>query len=169
MLPVEWLTLGLSYSYTDAKYRSYLVPNAPPAPPTDNSGHTIPFTPRNAANFRAETHFGAPGGTGKIRIGADVTYRSAIQFNDANNTPDFILAKSAYHGVLNMHATWSSNDDRSEVTVWAKNLNDKRAIINNADLSNFFDTVAEYNKGGYVSIDNWNDPRTVGISLTRRF
>ncbi len=169
MLPVEWLTLGLSYSYTDAKYRSYLVPNAPPDPPTDNSGHTIPFTPHNAANFRAETHFGAPGGAGKIRIGADVTYRSAIQFNDANNTPDFILAKSAYHGVLNVHAAWSSNDDLSEVTVWAKNLTDKRAIINNADLSNFFDTVPEYNKGGYVSIDNWNDPRTVGISLTRRF
>jgi iron complex outermembrane receptor protein len=169
VLPVEWLTLGLSYSYTDAKYRSYLVPNPPPGPPTDNSGHTIPFTPRNAANFSAETHFGAPGGAGKIRIGADVTYRSAIQFNDANNTPDFILAKSAYHGVLNMHATWSSSDDRSEVTAWAKNLTDKRAIINNADLSNFFDTFAEYNKGGYVSIDNWNDPRTVGISLTRRF
>jgi len=120
MLPIEWLTLGLSYSYTDAKYRSYLVPNAPPAAPTDNSGHTIPFTPRNAANFRAETHFGVPGDAGTIRIGADVTYRSAIQFNDANSTPDFILAKSAYHGVLNMHATWSSSHDRSEVTVWAK-------------------------------------------------
>jgi iron complex outermembrane receptor protein len=169
MLPIEWLTLGLSYSYTDAKYRSYLIPNAPPDPPTDNSGHTIPFTPRNAANFRAEAHFGAPGGAGKIRIGADVTYRSSIQFNDANDTPNFIVSKSAYHGVLNMHATWSSNDDRSEVTVWAKNLTDKRAIINNADLSNFFDTVGEYNKGGYVSIDNWNDPRIVGISLTRRF
>jgi iron complex outermembrane receptor protein len=168
MLPIDWLTLGLSYSYTDAKYRSYLIPNAPPSPPTDNSGHTIPFTPRNAANLRAETHFGAPRG-GKIRIGADVTYRSAIQFNDANSTPSFIVAKSAYHGVLNMHATWSSSDERFEVTGWAKNVTDKRAIINNADLSNFFDTFAEYNKGGYVSIDNWNDPRTVGISLTRRF
>jgi iron complex outermembrane receptor protein len=168
MLPIDWLTLGLSYSYTDAKYRSYLIPNAPPSPPTDNSGHTIPFTPRNAANVRAETHFGAPRG-GKIRIGADVTYRSAIQFNDANSTPSFIVAKSAYHGVLNAHATWSSSDDRFEVAGWAKNVTDKRAIINNADLSNFFDTFAEYNKGGYVSIDNWNDPRTVGISLTRRF
>jgi hypothetical protein len=117
---------------------------------------------------RAETHFGAPRG-GKIRIGADVTYRSAIQFNDANSTPSFIVAKSAYHGVLNAHATWSSSDDRFEVAGWAKNVTDKRAIINNADLSNFFDTFAEYNKGGYVSIDNWNDPRTVGISLTRRF
>jgi outer membrane receptor protein involved in Fe transport len=50
MLPIDWLTLGLSYSYTDAKYRSYLVPNAPPAPPTDNAGHTIPFTPNNTSN-----------------------------------------------------------------------------------------------------------------------
>jgi iron complex outermembrane receptor protein len=169
MLPIEWLTVGFSYSYTDAKYRSYLVPNPPPNPPTDNSGHIIPFTPHNAANVRAEAHFGAPGGAGKIRIGADVTYRSSIQFNDANNTPDFILSESAYHGVLNMHATWSSTDNRAEVALWAKNLTDKRAIVNNADLSNFFDTVGEYSKGGYVSIDNWNDPRTVGISLTRRF
>jgi len=68
-----------------------------------------------------------------------------------------------------MHATWSSDGDRSEVTVWVKNLTDKRAIINNADLSNFFDTVGEFNKGGYVSINNWNDPRLVGISVTRRF
>jgi iron complex outermembrane receptor protein len=169
MLPVEWLTLGLSYSYSDAKYRSYLVPNAPPSPPTDNSGHTIPFTPHNAANFRAETHFRAPAGAGKIRIGADVTYRSSIEFDDANDTPRFIVAKSAYKGVLNMHATWASNDDHTEVTLWGKNINDKRAIINNADLSNFFDTVGEYNKGGYVSIDNWNDPRILGISLTKRF
>jgi iron complex outermembrane receptor protein len=169
MLPIEWLTLGLSYSYSDAKYRSYLVPNPPPTPPTDDSGHTIPFTPRNAANFRAEAHFGAPHGAGQIRIGADITYRSAIQFNDANNTPDFIISKSAYQGVLNVHTTWSSNDERFEVSAWAKNLTDKRAIINNADLSIFFDTLAEYNKGGYVSIDNWNDPKTVGISLTRRF
>ena len=110
-----------------------------------------------------------PGDAGKIRIGADVTYRSSIEFNDANDTPRFIVAKSAYHGVLNTHVTWSSDSDRSEVTVWGKNVTDKRAIINNADLSNFFDTFAEYNKGGYVSIDNWNDPRTVGISFTRRF
>jgi iron complex outermembrane recepter protein len=168
-LPIDWLNLGLSYSFTDARYRSYLVPNAPPDPPTDNSGHTIPFTPRNAANFSAETHFSAPHGAGKIRIGADITYRSAIQFNDANTTPAFILSKSAYRGVLNAHAIWSTDSDSLEASLWAKNLTDKRAIINNADLSNFFDTLGEYAAGRYVSIDNWNDPRTVGISLTKRF
>jgi iron complex outermembrane receptor protein len=169
MLPIEWLTLGLAYSYTDAKYRSYLVPNAPPDPPTDNSGHKIPFTPHNALNVSAEVHVRPPGNAGEIRVGADVTYRSSIQFNDANSTPNFIVAKSAYHGVLNAHAIWASNDDLTEVSVWAKNLTDKRAIINNADLSNFFDTIGEFKKGGYVSIDNWNDARTVGVSLTKRF
>ena len=167
-LPTEWLTLGLAYSYTDAKYGSYLTPN-PSGPPTDNSGHIIPFTPRNALNLSAETHFSAPGGSGKVRVGGDVTYRSSIQFNDANSTPAFIVAKSAYKGVLNLHAIWSSEDDHYEVSLWAKNLTNRRAIINNADLSNFFDTIGEFNKGGYVSIDNWTDARTVGVSLTGRF
>ena len=55
------------------------------------------------------------------------------------------------------------------MTVWAKNLNDKRALINTADLSNFFDTIGEFNNGGRVFIANYNEPRTVGISLTERF
>jgi hypothetical protein len=41
--------------------------------------------------------------------------------------------------------------------------------FNTADLSNFFDTIAEFNSGGRVFIANYNEPRTVGISLTERF
>jgi hypothetical protein len=80
-----------------------------------------------------------------------------------------VVHRSAYKGLLNLHAIWSSAEDRTEVTVWAKNLNDKRALINTADLSNFFDTVGEFNNGGRVFIANYNEPRTVGISLTERF
>jgi iron complex outermembrane receptor protein len=167
-LLANWLTLGLAYSYTDAKYGSYLQPN-PAGPATDYSGHKIPFTPRNALNVNAEARFGAPIGSGQVRVGGDITFRSTIQFNDANSTPDFAVHRSAYKGLLNLHAIWSSEEDRTEVTVWAKNLNDKRALINTADLSNFFDTVGEFNNGGRVFIANYNEPRTVGISLTERF
>ena len=55
------------------------------------------------------------------------------------------------------------------MTVWAKNLNDKRALINTADLSNLFDTVGEFNSGGRVFVGNYNEARTIGISLTERF
>ncbi|HLZ84920.1 MAG TPA: hypothetical protein VKQ54_15255, partial [Caulobacteraceae bacterium] len=72
-------------------------------------------------------------------------------------------------GLLNMHIRWSSEDDRFEVSLWAKNLTNTQSIINNADLSNFFDTIPEYNAGKIVSIDNWTDSRTLGISLTGKF
>jgi hypothetical protein len=32
-----------------------------------------------------------------------------------------------------------------------------------------FDTVGEFNSGGLVFVANYNEPRTVGISLTQRF
>jgi iron complex outermembrane receptor protein len=163
-----WLDLGATYSYTDAKYGRYLTPNAS-GPPTDNSGHLIPFTPRHALNVSAETHFRAPAGSGIMNIGGDVTYRSGIQFNDANSAPALIVSKSQYKGLVNAHIRWSSDNDKLEVSLWAKNLTNTQAIINYADLSNFFDTFAEYNSGKYVSIVNWTDSRTLGISLTGRF
>ncbi|MDB5482774.1 MAG: TonB-dependent receptor [Caulobacteraceae bacterium] len=164
----SWLNLGATYSYTDAKYGRYLTPN-PSGPPTDNSRHLIPFTPRHALNVSADTHFRAPGGSGVVNIGGDVTYRSGVQFNDANSTPAFIVSKSQYKGLLNMHIRWSSDNDKFEVALWAKNLTNTQAIINNADLSNFFDTIAEYSAGKIVSIDNWTNSRTLGISLTGKF
>ena len=167
-LLANWLTLGLSYSYTNAKYGRYLQIN-PAGPPADYSGHTIPFTPHNALNVNAEARFGAPFGSGHVRVGGDITYRSTIRFDDANSAPDFVVHRSAYKGLLNLHAIWSSQGDRTEVTVWAKNLNDKRALINTADLSNLFDTVGEFNSGGRVYVGNYNEARTIGISLTERF
>ena len=163
-----WLDLGATYSYTDAKYGRYLTPNAS-GPPTDNSGHLIPFTPRHALNVSAETHFRAPGGSGVMNVGGDVTYRSGIQFNDANSAPALIVSKSQYKGLVNAHIRWSSDDDKLEVSLWAKNLTNTQSIINDADLSNFFDTIPEYNAGKFVSIVNWTDSRTLGISLTGKF
>jgi uncharacterized protein len=89
--------------------------------------------------------------------------------DDANSISDFVVHRSAFKGLLNLHAIWSSEDNRTEVTVWAKNVNNKRAVINSQDLSNLFDTVGEFNSGGLVFVANYNEPRTVGISLTQRF
>jgi hypothetical protein len=70
-------------------------------------------------------------------------------------------------GLLNLHAIWSSQEDRTEVTVWAKNLNDKRVLINTLDLSNLFDTVGEYNSGGRALVGNYNEARTIRHQFDR--
>jgi hypothetical protein len=63
-------------------------------PPTDYSGHTIPNTPRNAVNVNGDLHFRNPFGPGRLSVGGDVTYRTQIQFDDANDTAQFVLDKS---------------------------------------------------------------------------
>lgn len=167
-LPTEWLRLGLTYSYSDAKYGRYVTPNSS-GPPTDYSGHIIPYTPRSAVNLNGEVQFAAPKSRGTIKLGGDVTYRTAIQFDDANDTPAFIIQKTPYRGVLNLHASWLAEGEKYEVTLWGRNVTNHRSIIDNFDFSNFYDTFAEYQSGGYVSINNWTDPRTIGVSLTGRY
>ena len=165
--PFNWLSVGASYSYTNAKYRNYIDTSSSPA--TDNSGHRIPFTPKYSLNVHGEVHFSPAADAGTIRIGGDVTYRGSIQFNDANSTPQFIVDRSRFRGLLNLHATYETKNDRVEVTAFAKNVTGTRSIITNADLSNFYDTFTEFKKGGYVSIDNFTDPRVIGVSITGRF
>ena len=167
-VPTDFLTLGVTYDYADAKYLSYLTPNAS-GPPTDYSGHTIPNTPRNAVNVNGDLHFRNPFGPGRLSVGGDVTYRTQIQFDDANDTAQFVLDKSKYRGLANLHATWRRDDDKLDFTVWAKNLTNTQSVINSSDLSNFYDTPGEIGAGKQVYITTWTAARTAGVSVTARF
>jgi len=103
-----------SYSYTDAKYRSYLVPNAPPIR-RPQLRHTIPFTPRNAANFRAETRFGLRARQDSHRPTSPI----AAPFSSMTPTVRRISSSPGRDHATNMQDL-SSNDDSSEVTVWRR-------------------------------------------------
>jgi iron complex outermembrane receptor protein len=162
-IATDYLTLGATYSYTDAKYRRYVTSSG------DFTGNNIPFTPRNALNVNGELHFRSPAAGGQIRIGGDVTYRSKIAFDDANDTARYVVDQSGYHGVANLWAIWQSEGDRLEVSVWAKNLTNSQSVINASDLSHFYDTIPEFFSGKSVYITNWTPSRTVGVSLTGKF
>jgi iron complex outermembrane receptor protein len=166
LMPTNWLSLGGSYSYTDARYRSYVDTSS--SPPVINSGHRIPFTPKSSLNLRGEVHF-ISAGLGTFRFGGDVTYKSSVQFNDANNAPKFIVDRSRFRGLLNLRATFETPDRGLEINLFAKNATDTRSVITSADLSNFYDTFSEYNAGNKVFIVNYTDARVVGVSLTKRF
>jgi hypothetical protein len=79
------LKVGVSYDYTVAKYRNYQSANGC-APPTVCSGNRIPY----AAEWRLFADLERPleSRRGVITLGADVTYRSAIEFDDANSVGD---------------------------------------------------------------------------------
>ncbi len=169
LIPVDWLTLTANYTYTDATFRKYLLAN-PSGPPTDNSGHKIPHTPPNKLTLGAVAQFYLAKDHGSIEFGGDITYASRIQLDDFNDTAAFVRNKSAIDGNANLHFTWTSANRLVNLTFWAKNVLDRRWIIDTADVSLAYDTPAEYFAGKQIYIANWgSNGRTMGVSLTGRF
>jgi iron complex outermembrane recepter protein len=160
---IQGLNLGLTYSYTKGRYRSYNTSDG------DFSGNTIPNTPTHMLNANVDYRFDNPLGAGLFGLGADVTYRSKIQFDDANDTVQYVVDKSSYRGLVNLHGMWESSDDKIEVSVWAKNLTNMQSVINTANLGKFVLTAAEINAGNSLYITTWTPSRTVGVSLTAKF
>ena len=80
------------------------------------------------------------------------------------------MDKSSYRGLVNLHSTWESSDDKYEVSLWAKNLTNMQSVINTANLGKF---VSRYepriNANNSLYITTWTPSRTVGVSLTAKF
>ena len=165
--PVEWLTLGGNYSYTDAKYTQYLSQN-PSGPPTVYTGNTLPYVAKNQLNLSAAVSHSLPGGRGVVDGSADVTYRSKIQLDDANSVPAFVLDRTAFKGVLNLNVGWRSQNGDYEVRLWAKNLTNTRSVVDASSFTPFYATFAEFKAGDYLAQTFWTEPRTIGVTLTAR-
>jgi hypothetical protein len=121
------------------------------------------------ANANVDYHFNNPLGSGLFRLGGDVTYRSKIQFDDANDTVQYVVDKSSYRGLLNLHGMWQSTNDKIELSIWAKNLTNTQSVINTANLGKFVLTAAELDAGKSLYITTWTPSRLVGVSLTAKF
>jgi len=162
--PTHWLLLNGSFSYMDAKYTHYISDSQ-----TDYSGHQIPFDAKFQAHAGGEVHFIASalaGGT--VRLGGDVTYRTRIYFNDANDAQPFIYDHTAIRGRVNLHASWSSHDETWEVALWGKNVTGQRSIVYSTELSFFYESFAEFTSGANNSLHvlGWSPPAFYGISVT---
>ena len=164
--PFPWLELNASYAYSKARYSQYSDGQS------DYSGHQIPFDARNQYHFGGELHFQTPAlGAGEVRLGADVTYRSKVYFDDQNDTPEFILKNTVIRGLTNAHLTWASNADTWEVSLWGKNITNTRYLIVASDLTPFYANLAEYASaaGNKMFDGNWSSRSLFGISANYKF
>lgn len=165
-LPIEWLRLSGDYAYTDARYRSYLAlqDNGSIA---DYSGNVLPQTPKNQLHVGAEVTLPWVTRQAQVILGADYTYRSAIQFVDANDTPRSIVDKSRYDGIVNLRAEWRSRSGRWLIDLFAKNVTDKRALVNFPEFTPYFATPDEIaNPQNHIYLARYSPVRSYGISFT---
>jgi iron complex outermembrane receptor protein len=168
-LPARGLKLAATYAYTDARYRQYLALQDN-GTMIDYSGNTLPQTPKQQVHFSTEISVPWAAAGGMLLAGADYTYRSQIQFVDANDTPQLILDKTRYDGIVNLHAGWQSSPGNVWVNVFAKNVTDKRALVSFPDFTPYFTTFAEFsNPANHIYLTRYSPRRLIGISLTLQY
>jgi iron complex outermembrane recepter protein len=165
-LPVKSLKLSGDYAYTDAKYREYfaLQDNGSVA---NYSGNTMPEVPKHQVHVAGEVTIPWAATGGDLIAGADYTYRSSIQFVDANDTPQSIIDKTKYDGIVDLRAEWRSHSGKWVVDLFAKNVTDKRALVNFPDFTPYFTTLAEFvDPHDHVYLARYSPVRSFGISVT---
>ena len=168
-LPADWLTLGLTYAYMDAKFTDF--PGVNGARP--NTGNTTPYSPRNQVHASVDFHWpvSAFGGS-RVTIGGDFTYHSQIYFTNANDTPLFIRNHTPWKGIVNLHATFETADERWRLSVWAKNVTNERPLLHGADVTSTLigNPDSAFTPGvGFIFLAKYYPERTIGVTIARGF
>jgi iron complex outermembrane receptor protein len=172
-LPVDWLTLGLTYAYMDAKFTNFPLGNG-----KTNTGNTIPYSPRDQVHASVEFHWpvSATLGGGHIGIGGDFTYHSQIYFTNANDTPLFIRQHTPWNNIVNLHANFETEGGRWKVSVWAKNVTNERSLLHGADVTTLLIDGTDFagplftpSQTGYIFLAKYYPERTIGVTIARSF
>ena len=154
-LPTDWLTLGLTYGYLDAHF---------------SDGTRVPYTPQHQVNFSGDIHFFVPELAGTVSLAGDYTFHSKTTFDKSNVPPAYILHKSVWNDIVNLHADYASENSLWRVSVWAKNITDDRPLLRASNVGVLFQNLAEFsNPNDSLFLVKYYPQRTFGISITRSF
>jgi acyl-CoA dehydrogenase len=77
------------------------------------------------------------------------------------------VAKSRYDGIVNLRAAWRSRSGRWLIDLFAKNVTDKRALVNFPEFTPYFATPDEFaNPQNHIYLARYSPVRSYGISFT---
>jgi iron complex outermembrane receptor protein len=169
--PANWVTLGLRYDYLSSEFTSYLINNGD-GTFTNDTGNQVPFVSRSRVTPSIDLHTDLSGGRGRVAFGGDYSYRSPYFITPGNNsdTPAYITALTAWHGLINLHASWTSANARHEVALFGQNVTNIHYGLLPADLSVFVQSGPEY-FGGTDHLYNMRPgpPQSIGITFREKF
>lgn len=160
----RWLSLTGSLAYTDATYVKY--PNGPtpvealnptvtnPAgnPVRDMSGQPLAGVPKWSTSLGADITQPA-GERAEAYLHGDWSYRSSYYTVASNSSYGLVPG----YGIANARLGLRFDDDRWDLSLWARNLFNK----------NYFQTLSVLNYGLVTA--TLGDPRTYGATLKVRF
>jgi iron complex outermembrane receptor protein len=144
--PTHWLQAWLSGSVLDAKYTDYIDP----VTKISYNGKFLQRTPRYQVAVGAEASTSIMGMADALRLRVNYKHQGEMKW-----APDNVQVEKAY-GLLDGRLTFAPPNKPYQVSVWAKNLNDKVYRTNIIDI--FGDAVSSFGA-----------PRTVGVEFTTTF
>jgi len=184
ILPIDDLSLTISYTYLDAKIDQVLAPPGTIFDPAVNPSSpyqvgqdvtrvfSLPYSPKNAFNVAANYTFLR---LTSSELSAHFDYRwQGFSYATATTGPAIpgsqLVGPSAY-GVLNGRLTWSfdlKDASKARISLWSKNLTDKRHAQYVIGGGSFI--AAAGVPAGWTRQDvAWAEPRTFGVNLVYEF
>ncbi len=158
--PIRHVLASLSYAYLNTKLISAHIGAPPPGYIVEYPavvGGPLPFAPKNKAS--AALSYGLPlaQGTGRVTVGANYTYTSAMLTNATASPYDFVPG----YGLLGASLNWRGiMGSRFDAQLYGTNLTDRRYYDNLTQLYNSIFGIA----AGYLG-----PPRMYGIRVRVNF
>lgn len=150
-LVTDELNLAAQIGYLDADYKEFIDDSQPD---NDRSDDEPPFAPDWTARLAA-TYTLDLGANGSLTLGADANYRGKAWLSVDNRD---VLTQDDYW-LFNALATWTSMDERWNVTAGLKNIGDE---VYKTDAQ-------EFSSVGNIQTAYYGDPRTWSLSLGFRY
>lgn len=151
-VPAEGLTITGSVAYTDAEYKDFdfLLPDSSTL---DLSGQRLQNAPKWSGMSAISYEFPvSDNGTGRVRV--QYTYTGEKLLTSIVDTPRATIRPVS---LVNANIDWKPLDDQFTVSLWSKNLFDKRHI------NSVFDAP------GTLGLVNYAPPREYGVSFKAPF
>ena len=154
--PADGLTLGLSGSWMDAEFGSFVSTDQRRGfQAFDVSGNQLPLTSRWQGTVSAQYRADLAGGS-RLDFNGTMQWRSEYFFTEFN-TAD---ARQGGFVRFDLGAMWTSADGSWAVNIFARNLTDRRVLSSLAVVSPLL---------GSVRVASLEAPRHFGIGIERRF
>ena len=160
--PIDGLTVGVNYAYTDAVYTSFI---GCAAGGVNCSGNPVPFTPKN--DLKVFINYSFDIASGSVTLHADDQWASAFQVTPTRGQP-IGVSHTARKDFINLSATYEPQNASWRLQVWAKNVLDRWSMPAPSNYNFYFLTPTETSS---LEVDRGviNPPRQIGATFTYKF
>ncbi len=160
MVPVDGLTIDLTYGYLDAQYDEYMARNPATYMMQDISKvPTVPNAPENPAALGVQYDF-EPFSFGALSARMDMTYKDEVVFHPFNNQYDAADDHTLINGRISLNdiKLGCCEDGSLRVSLWGKNLSDE----------DYRQWGIDFGSLGYAG-NTFGEPRTYGLDVVYNF